>query len=146
MYLSTEQIYKTKQRQMILDYLSDTDGRHVTVSEINEYFKKCGMHIGAATVYRHLEKFVSEGIVRKYYVDGINGACFQYMGKCSGCDAHIHFKCLKCGKLECVECDRLGELKSHFSDEHGFRIDSVKTVFYGKCAECLKKEDNDNNK
>lgn len=141
----TEQFYKTKQRQMILDYLKGTSGRHVTVAEIQEHFEGCGTHIGTATVYRQLERFISDGLVRKYYVDGINGACFQYMVSDNDCASHIHFKCEECGALKCIDCDKLDVLKAHFSEEHGFRVDSAKTVFYGKCAECLKKEENNGN-
>ena len=142
--MSTEQIYKTKQRQIILDYLSDINKQHITVSEISKHFKDSGTPISVATIYRHLEKFISDGTVRKYYIDGIQSACFQYTGRHSECESHIHFKCVDCGKLTCVECDKLDDLKMHFSDEHGFRIDSVKTVFYGKCSKCIKKEDKSN--
>lgn len=143
--VSTEQFYRTKQRQMILDYLSGTGDGHITVAEIQAHFKLCGTHIGTATVYRHLEKFILDGLVRKYHMDGVNGACFQYIGKNEDCKSHVHFKCVDCGALQCIDCDRLDELRTHFSEEHGFRVDSARTVFYGKCAECLKKEDNKRN-
>lgn len=140
--MPTEQIYKTKQRQIILDYLAHVRRQHITAAEICEHFRKCKIQISPATVYRHLEKFISDGIVRKYYMDGIPGACFQYIGICEDCESHIHFKCVECGCLICVECEKLDDLRAHFSHEHGFQIDSAKTVFYGKCPDCLKKEGN----
>ena len=104
--MPTEQIYKTKQRQIILDYLAHVHRQHITAAEICEHFRKCKIQISPATVYRHLEKFISDGIVRKYYMDGIPGACFQYIGICEDCESHIHFKCVECGCLICVEVRR----------------------------------------
>lgn len=137
--MANEQTYKTKQRQIILDYLTNTHEQHVTVSELCAHFKHIGINIGTATVYRHLEKFISDGIVRKYYIDGIPSACFQFINCHEDADSHVHFKCIQCGNLICIECDKLQDLKTHFSNEHGFQIDSVKTVFYGRCPECAEK-------
>lgn len=139
--MATDQTYKTKQRQIILDYLSNLHENHITASQIYSHFRDLDIPIGITTVYRQLEKFVCDGIVRKYYIDGIPCACFQYIEKHTDCCTHIHFKCTRCGKLTCVECDKIDALASHFSKEHGFKVDAVKTVFYGICTECLKQTD-----
>ena len=39
-----------------------------------EYFKKKGIAVGMTTVYRQLDKMVSEGLVAKYVIDGISRA------------------------------------------------------------------------
>ena len=62
--------YKTKQMSEILNLLQQMEGTHVTVADICGYFKKKGIAVGMTTVYRQLDKMVSEGLVAKYVVDG----------------------------------------------------------------------------
>ncbi len=135
--MSTEQTYKTKQRELIVNYLKSTYDEHITVSKICQHFKNSGKHIGIATIYRQLEKLIEEGIVRKYYIDNITSACFQLITDHGNCHSHVHFKCEVCGTLFCIECNELEILKNHFSKEHNMVIDSVKTIFYGKCPSCI---------
>ena len=58
--------YKTKQMAELISYLKKEEGRHVTVSEISDYFTEKGISVGTTTIYRNLEKMVEEGIVAKY--------------------------------------------------------------------------------
>ena len=67
--------YKTKQMAELISYLKKEEGRHVTVSEISDYFTEKGISVGTTTIYRNLEKMVEEGIVAKYTVDGTSSAC-----------------------------------------------------------------------
>lgn len=137
--MSQKQTYKTKQRETIINFLkTHTDG-HITAADICEHAKSTGNPIGTATVYRHLEKLTSDGIVRKYYVDGIAGSCFQTVCNHGNCHTHIHFKCEDCGAMTVIECDELEHLRKHFSSEHNITIDAIKTIFYGKCTACSAK-------
>ena len=136
--------YKTKQMSEMFSFLKATKGRHVTVNDICDYFKKKGINVGITTIYRHLERMVNEGIVAKYVVDKASGACFEYIGERDvdevGEDASgYHCKCEKCGKLIHLHCDEVAELKRHISDNHDFEIDLRRSVFYGICGECRKK-------
>ena len=56
--------YKTKQMAELISYLKKEEGRHVTVSEISDYFTEKGISVGTTTIYRNLEKMVEEGIVQ----------------------------------------------------------------------------------
>ena len=69
--------YKTKQMSEILNFLQQMEGTHVTVADIYDHFKKKGIAVGMTTVYRQLDKMVSEGLVAKYVVDGTSSACFE---------------------------------------------------------------------
>ena len=130
--------YKTKQRQILLDYLATVPGVHITAGDVCEYFRQQGTPIGQSTVYRHLESLVDEGLLQKYVIGQGSPACFEFVGE----DVHedgepcFHCKCEKCGKLIHLHCDELDGLKSHISGEHGFQIDPMRTVFYGLCDEC----------
>lgn len=128
--------YKTKQRQVLLDYLAGLDGTHVTVGQIAKHFENSGVHIGLTTIYRQLEKLIHAGLVRKLSIDGSSAACFQYVDQSSCCEEHFHLKCEECGCLIHLKCDFLDEIHAHVLKSHDFNINSSRTVFYGKCSEC----------
>ena len=65
--------YKTKQRDTILKYMTDHKDSHVTVNGISDYLTGQGTHVGTATIYRHLERLVEQGLVRKYTLRGKPG-------------------------------------------------------------------------
>ena len=130
--------YNTKQREAILKYIASLESVHVTAAQIEEHFINEGAPIGRTTIYRHLDKLEETGKVRKYITDGMSGACYQHSENKDGCRFHFHLKCENCGELQHVECDELNELQRHILDDHAFEINALKTVFYGKCRNCLQ--------
>ena len=58
--------YNTKHKEELMDFLKTIPGRHVTAGEICSCMKEKGSSIGTATVYRQLEKLVSDGTINKY--------------------------------------------------------------------------------
>ena len=139
--MSEKNSYKTRQREELLSFLRTTESEHVTVGEVCGHFQRCGCPIGTATVYRHLERMVDEGLVNKYTIDANSPACFEYVGR----DSHagetcFHCKCEKCGRLIHLHCEELEEIRSHLLGEHGFRLDPRRTVFYGICEACQQAE------
>ena len=133
--------YKTRQREILLDYLRSAAGGHITAGDVCAYFKSQGAAIGQSTVYRQLESLVDEGIVNKYVIDGSSPACFEFVGAESHMDADIcyHCKCEKCGKLLHLHCDELEGMQSHLYSEHRFRLNPLRTVFYGVCEQCMQR-------
>jgi len=133
--------YKTKQREALLSYLRTVPGKHVTAGDICAHFASLDAPIGTATVYRQLESLVDEGIVNKYIIDSGSPACFEFVGE----DLHrneeacYHCKCEKCGTLFHLRCEELSGLGEHLSLRHGFSINPMRTVFYGVCADCLRR-------
>ncbi len=130
--------YKTKQREMLLGYFEAVPGVHVTAGDVCNYFKSQEAPIGQSTIYRHLESLVDEGILQKYNIDGNTPACFEYVKPNSHKDTEIcfHCKCEKCGKLIHLHCDELKAVGVHLNGKHGFKLDPVRTVFYGLCENC----------
>ncbi len=131
--------YKTKQRDILLDYLETMPGTHVTAGDVCDYFKCRGASIGQSTIYRHLENLVDEGILNKYTIDGSTPACFEYVNPSSHKEDEVcfHCKCVKCGKLIHLRCEELEAIQSHLYEEHRFRMDPMRTVFYGLCDQCI---------
>ena len=134
--------YKTKQREELISYLETVAGEHVTAGDVCEYFRAKGKSVSQATVYRQLESLVDDGIINKYIVDANSPACFEYMhAKDHACgNVCYHCKCEKCGKLIHMHCEEMTEMAEHLVKEHGFILDSKRTVLYGICEECYRKE------
>ena len=133
--------YKTKQKEILLSYLESVPGVHFTANDVCCHFKSQGAEIGQSTVYRQLESLVDEGIINKYVLDPNGPACFEYMAEDDHCEGEVcfHCKCEKCGKLIHMHCDELIGIQQHLSAEHQFKLDPMRTVFYGLCEECSEK-------
>ncbi len=130
--------YRTRQRDILLEYLEDRAGEHVTAGDVCAYMTEQGMHISKATVYRQLESLVEEGTVNKYIIDANSPACFEYINHSEHIagDTCFHCKCSKCGKLIHLHCPELERFSRHLADEHHFTMDPFRTVIYGLCEDC----------
>ncbi|MGI6237892.1 MAG: Fur family transcriptional regulator [Candidatus Excrementavichristensenella sp.] len=131
--------YKTKQLEILLGYLETIPGVHVSASEVYAYFKSQGVAIGQSTVYRQLERLVDEGVINKYTVDANSPACFEYVGAENHAKAKtcFHCKCEGCGKLIHLHCEDLEGVQAHLYDEHRFKLNPMRTVYYGLCDQCI---------
>ena len=135
--------YKTRQREELLEYLKNLRGEHMTAAMVWEHFHSSGSSIGKATVYRRLEQLVEEGLVYKYVIDTNSPACFEYVPTESH-EKHevcFHCKCEKCGKLFHMHSEELEELQEELKANHRFSMDPRRTVFYGVCDACDRREE-----
>ena len=110
--------YKTKQREAILAFFRSMPGEHITAGDVCDHIRATGEGIGTATVYRHLENMVDEGLVNKYTIDSNSPACFEYIGPDahSGPETCFHCKCEKCGALIHLHCDELNAIQAHLME------------------------------
>lgn len=130
--------YRTKQGQLVLECFLNNKGKHLTIEDICTYLKENGTPVGTTTVYRQVQKLSDEGIITRYSVDSESAACFQYSG--DNCQMHFHLKCNKCSQLFHASCSFIESVESHIFSHHGFKVDNSRTVFYGTCQECLRKD------
>lgn len=131
--------YQTKQKARILSYFEAHPDRHFTAAELVQAMQTDGTPIGAATVYRQLERLEQGGLLRRYALDDRGSACWQYGGeeaKAGTCHSHFHLKCTMCGVLIHLDCDHLAEITAHVQRDHGFAIAAERTTFYGICRAC----------
>lgn len=133
--MGREKGYKTRQLAAILNFLIQNKDRHVSVYDIANHIKNAGGKIGVTTVYRHIDSLMEDGTVQKYTLEGSGGARYQFVGD-EGCHNHFHLKCERCGKLVHLECGQMEDIYRHVLCDHGFEINSHKTVFYGLCDTC----------
>ena len=127
--------YNTKSKKSLLELLENNKELHLTIEDIKELYKDKNEEISLATIYRRVNELVDHGLVQKIVYDNSKKACYQIkIG--SDCHNHYHMICEKCGKLIHLDCDEINELVNHISNEHNFRINKYKVVFYGLCEEC----------
>ncbi len=132
--------YKTKQSATVLACLEENSGKALTVDEIVDLLKIQGTPVGKTTVYRHIDRLVSQGSVRKF-VSGENaGATYQYIHNHQHCNEHFHLKCSSCGELVHLGCEFMKGIDEHILSHHGFKVDNSKTVLYGICRKCSDKQ------
>ena len=139
--------YNTLSRQALLDFFAANPDRQFTADGICEALAKGrgGAGIARSTMYRQLSALCGEGLIQKF--DGTDSATgnavryFQANGSERDCAHHFHLKCLHCGELQHLECDRTAHLLGHIQDEHRFRIDCGKSILFGVCSRCAEREE-----
>ncbi len=130
--------YNTRQKQIILEYLIANSGKHIKALQIFEDLNKAGITIGISTIYRYLDKLVSSGEIKRYILNGNDGACYQYDSNQESLQSEYHLRCSKCGELFHFKCDRLSQISQDLNDE-GISVNLSNTVFSGICKSCRKK-------
>ena len=136
--MSGNKNYKTKQQSAIMDCIKMNANGYVTVNDIWNYLKEHNYSVGQTTIYRHLDKMEEAGIVTRLKVEGQAGACYKYLDPEEKIEDGFYIKCEECGEVTRMECHHLEEIYKHIGDDHNFRINPKKTVFYGKCGKCQK--------
>lgn len=121
----------TKQRQVVLDILCNTD-THPTADWIYEQARKIIPNISLGTVYRLLGRLQEEGLVvqldtgsRKSRFDGRPGA-------------HQHLVCERCGRVTDVPDDIHPEMVQRIERFTGYKVREHRLEWFGVCSECQK--------
>lgn len=131
---------QTHQKALILDVLRSGPS-HITADELIDILKASGQKVGRATVYRYLKELEESGRMKKYSLGEKNSSCYQYIESDSGCSEHYHLMCENCGRLEHIESNIIKDFADRARQSFGFEIDEGKTVFYGLCRNCHRKDD-----
>ena len=133
--------YDTRQLETLRRHLASHAGRHLTVREIGDALAADGAPVGRATLYRLLGRLVGEGCVIRHVPAARAAACYEFTGPdpCGADEEPFHCYCESCGRLLHLHCPSWDRLKTHLSRAHRFRLDPVRTVFYGFCADCAPK-------
>ncbi len=124
---------QTPQRQHILEVLQQGD-HPLTVEEIWERMPKG--RSGLPTIYRNLERFVSEG-----WVESVLGEdqVMRFV-RCHSRHHHHHIQCERCGRVVEVDGCALGDGLESMERQSGFRITRHKLMLFGLCPRCAEKE------
>ena len=129
--------YNTRQKDMILNAIKESN-HEFTIKDIYNALEE---KIGLTTIYRFIDKLVSDGTVSKSI--GINNITYyQYLGKCCH-ENHFFLKCEKCGFMEHVDCDCISSLTDHILTNHKFTPKRDQIIINGICESCMKEEKNE---
>lgn len=134
--------YRTRQKDIILHFLKENEGRHIKVQEIYDELKKTGSPIGISTIYRYLDKLIEEGRIKRYLLDGNAAACYQYGGQHEENSHEYHLRCVKCGGLFHFQSEEIDNLSNDMRSK-GLSVNLADTVFSGKCDTCNENHKND---
>ncbi len=124
--------YKTNQRDIILKEIKKREHEFSAIDIYNKIEDK----VGLTTVYRLINKLVSDGKLSKNTKNNI--IYYQYLEDCHN-DNHFYLKCDICGKLIHIDCDCIKDLSSHILSKHKFKMGKERIIINGTCNNCLKK-------
>jgi Fe2+ or Zn2+ uptake regulation protein len=123
----------TNQKLIILDFLRKTK-IHPTAEQVFLEVQKKLPQISKATVYRILDNFVNEGVIRSIADKNKTGSPIRFDGNEK---SHQHFICTNCGEITDLYNDKIEKYlnsKQDFIKEGvvgGFEVN-----FYGRCKKC----------
>ncbi len=124
--------YQTEQKRMLLAFLQNGSALPMTIEQIAEGLARQGGP-GKSTVYRLMNQLVEEGAVRRF-VRG-NSRHFVYQLMPERCMAHLHCRCVACGRLYHLD-ETLSQSMSQQLASLGFALDAGKTMLVGTCSSC----------
>ncbi len=131
--------YQTAGRRALVEFLEKHPDRQFSTEEIYHALSQSA-EVGKSSVYRGLSELCAQDAVRKFRSDERGCNVYQYVGAGCDCRDHFHEKCMRCGKLQHLDCHATAEFIRHLSAEHGFSVDCGQTILYGVCAACRAEE------
>ncbi len=136
--MNTGKVYKTKQRECILECIRKQADAYITIQQLSEALEQQNQKVGLTTIYRTLDKLEQEKAITKISIDGVGGTCYRYLPRED--DIFFSLKCERCGKVVNIDCAELSHLYSHLSRQHHICINPGKTMFYGVCETCCSRQ------
>ncbi len=131
--------YNTRGKTRLLQYLRACPDPQTT-DEICAGLEQEQPAPGRSSVYRMLGELCRRGEVKRHRLPAPEaGYAYQYVGDAHHCDSHFHLHCVGCGAITHMECDCGTEIAARLRASHGFCVDAGRSVFYGMCAECIKR-------
>jgi Fur family ferric uptake transcriptional regulator len=120
----------TRQRALIWDALRHASHEHVSAREVAEAVQTVAPELHQATIYRALELFVAEGLVRRIELDG--RALYEIAAE----HLHHHVVCTRCGAVAHVHDDALRGAFARVEAESGYVLADAELTFHGTCPAC----------
>ena len=115
---------QTRQKQIILDAVHGMHN-HPTAEQVHREIVSQGHEVGIATVYRNLNSFAEQGLIKKIAVPNTPDR-FDFR-----LDPHHHFVCDKCHMV----CDADVNVTIEGAQE-GLDYNSYSLTLHGCCKEC----------
>ena len=118
----------SSRREAIINVLRSVKS-HPDAEWVYEKVRKKIPNISLGTVYRNLKELSESGAIVTVETED-DSLHFD-----ADTSPHAHFVCKECGRIcDLYDCDGFAEAL----EGKGHRVDCVKTVAYGVCADCLQ--------
>lgn len=125
--------YKTKQRQTLLDYLTDHADEQLSARQIASSLEAAGISLSA--VYRNLSELEAEGKIKRTSKAGARDVLYQYIAA-EACVGSLHLSCTKCGRIFHMNTAQASALLTQVEQNEAFTVDKSDTILYGICKHC----------
>lgn len=132
--------YNTKQRALLMDFLTARADQEFTAREIAEALKPQGISISA--VYRNLADLEEDGLLTRRTRQKSRENQYRYVGG-SSCAEALHLSCKVCGKTIHMSGQETEFFVKTIAANDRFFLDRHETVLYGTCRNCRKKTGED---
>ena len=83
----------------------------------------------------HAAALCAAGVFVRFAPESGGSAAYQAMDP-GHCDAHLHLKCVGCGRLIHLDTGVSDALQADLLRAAGFTVDGRSTTIYGTCAAC----------
>jgi Fur family ferric uptake transcriptional regulator len=117
----------TLPRVKILQFLEQSERRHLSAEDVYKALLDSGEDVGLATVYRVLTQFEQAGLVERHNFDGGHSVFELDSGK-----HHDHLVCSETGKVIEFHNDKIEQLQLQIAKELGYELTGHSLVLYGK--------------
>ncbi|WP_243790333.1 transcriptional repressor [Saccharopolyspora gloriosae] len=125
----------TPQRQLVLDAVRELG--HATPEQVRRRVQGTAHTVNITTIYRALDVLEDIGLVRHTHLG--HGAPTYSADE----HEHVHLVCHRCGEIDEVPCDLLGDLTELLRRRRGFELDATHLALSGTCRGCRGPEDAD---
>ena len=134
--------YNTRQRDLLLSYLSGHADEQLSVQKIISDLK--AQKISASAVYRKLADLEQKKQIKRCTRENSRESFYQYINL-PECKYSLHLSCRVCGKMFHMEQDEADRLIDSIAQKQGFLINRAETVLYGICRDCAESLSRDKN-
>ena len=121
----------THQKLMVLETVRKMENQHPTATKIYEDIKMTAPSTSLATVYRILNSFVAQGVVKRIPIpsgaDRFDSTLYQ----------HYHMRCNLCGKVKDVDIPIIENVGFELDKASDDVITGYDVIFNGVCSECV---------
>lgn len=123
----------TLPRIKILEFLEQSDVRHMSAEDLYKAMLESGEEVGLATVYRVLTQFEQAGLVSRHHFEGGHSVFELNEGT-----HHDHILCIKCGRVDEFVDKTIEERQLRIAAEKGYEMTDHSLYIYGICMTCQK--------
>ncbi|MEO6913215.1 MAG: Fur family transcriptional regulator [Candidatus Baltobacteraceae bacterium] len=121
-----------KNYRLVYDVVAEQGiGTHLAMADVHALARRRQPSIGFTTVYRALARLREMDLISEILLPGADSAYYEPSG-----EAHAHFRCDVCGKVEDVNYRLNKRIVADLARKQGVEIKEVLLSLHGRCSAC----------